>query len=170
MEYPRLLRDPDRMDLAVTSDVRADPGFSREIILLHPAFRLKAMVFDHPRAENQDPPREGACLGVDAWLGCTALPAARHDRLPTSWSPRSENPSQLGYDLLNRTRFPWTAIWTMMTRLKALSGEGECLNPERPDLSGAQRKMGPMLSGNAADPCGTAWNAWAGQDDSNCTF
>lgn len=45
----QVLRDPDQMDFAVQSGVRADPVLSHATILPHPSLRLKARGFDHPR-------------------------------------------------------------------------------------------------------------------------
>lgn len=47
-----VLRDPDQVDFAVKSGVRADPVFSHAPILPHPSLRLKARGFHHPRMRH----------------------------------------------------------------------------------------------------------------------
>ena len=47
-----VLRDPDQVDLAVESGVRADPVLSHAPILPHPSLRLKARGFHHPRMRH----------------------------------------------------------------------------------------------------------------------
>jgi hypothetical protein len=47
-----VLRDPDQVDLAVKSGVRADPVLSHAFILPHPSLRLKARGFHHPRMRH----------------------------------------------------------------------------------------------------------------------
>ncbi|OGB93182.1 MAG: hypothetical protein A3H39_18635 [candidate division NC10 bacterium RIFCSPLOWO2_02_FULL_66_22] len=179
-----LHRDPDQMALEVKSGGPADPIFSHVSIIPLAAPESEAFSTIPKVENNKYHFEQGRTLAdvwlswtlfralrhdrlPDALLtpGREAIPWAameavqipvrlceprREPHLIETWY-RPEMPENL-FEVPG-TLLSLPPLWTMMTAPWAIDNEG-CPRVERPNRSGAQRKMDLMLSGNAAELCG----------------